>query len=380
MKVILHDEKYLSLTSEIFLQKNTRCGQIIIYTVFILLVAICVSLFTIRIDEVVKVQGVVKTQTNISTVKNIVSGKVLNINYFSGKIVKKNDLLFKIDDSNLVLKLNSEKELEKKYLKELKINKDILNLLNNKINYLDNYNEELYLRYNSYLTKVNKIKKEIEIAENTYNDEKTKPENLITKNGLRDKKNNLEYLKLNLDEYKLNYKTQIIQNIKEYENLCLDINNSINNLKHEIEKTNVYASVDGIVQELQNYNVGDFIFSAQDVLKIVPSLKNSFKAQLYLNSIDVAKIKEGLNVKLRFPAYPFYEFKGLTGKIENLESDTTNLSNKNFYKIDCQFDEAELVDKKGKVYELRSGLDVDARIVIEKKSIIKFLLSKLDFN
>ena len=124
MKVILHDEKYLSLTSEIFLQKNTRCGQIIIYTVFILLVAICVSLFTIRIDEVVKVQGIVKTQTNISTVKNIVSGKVLNINYFSGKIVKKNDLLFKIDDSNLVLKLNSEKELEKKYQKEWKMELD----------------------------------------------------------------------------------------------------------------------------------------------------------------------------------------------------------------------------------------------------------------
>ncbi len=379
-KVILHNEKYLSLLPEVFLHEKTNYGEVIIYSVFILNLLIIFSLFFIEIDEVVKVQGVVKTQTNISTIKNVVSGKILNINYFSGKIVKKNDLLFKIDDSNLVLKLNSEKELEKKYQKELKINKDILNLLNNKIYVFDNYNEELCLRYNSYLTKVNKIKKEIEIAENTYNDEKTKPERIITKNSLRDKKNNLEYLKLNLDEYELNYKTQIIQNVKEYENLCLDINNSINNLKLEIEKTNVYAPIDGVVQELQNYNVGDFIFSAQDVLKIVPSLKNSFKAQLYLNSIDVPKIKEGLNVKLRFPAYPFYEFKGLTGKIENLESDTTNLSNNNFYKIDCQFDDAELIDKNGNVYELRSGLDIDARIVIEKKSIIKFLLSKLDFN
>lgn len=376
----MHNEKYLSLLPEVFLHEKTNYGEVIIYSVFILILLIIFSLFFIEIDEVVKVQGVVKTQTNISTIKNVVSGKILNINYFPGKIVKKNDLLFKIDDSNLVLKLNSEKELEKKYLKELKINKDILNLLNNKINYLDNYNEELYLRYNSYLTKVNKIKKEIEIAENSYNDEKIKPERIITKSSLRDKKNNLEYLKLNLDEYELNYKTQIIQNIKDYENLCLDINNSIKNLKLEIEKTNVYAPIDGIVQELQNYNVGDFIFSAQDVLKIVPSLKNSFKAQLYLNSIDVPKIKEGLNVKLRFPAYPFYEFKGLTGKIENLESDTTNLSNNNFYKIDCQFDDAELIDKNGNVYELRSGLDIDARIVIEKKSIIKFLLSKLDFN
>lgn len=379
-KVILHNEKYLSLLPEVFLHEKTNYGEVIIYSVFILILLIIFSLFFIEIDEVVKVQGVVKTQTNISTIKNVVSGKILNINYFPGKIVKKKDLLFKIDDSNLVLKLNSEKELEKKYQKELKINKDILNLLNNKINHLDNYNEELCLRYNSYLTKVNKIKKEIEIAENSYNDEKIKPERIITKNNLRDKKNNLEYLKLNLDEYELNYKTQIIQNIKDYENLCLDINNSINNLKLEIEKTNVYAPIDGIVQELQNYNVGDFIFSAQDVLKIVPSLKNSFKAQLYLNSIDVSKIKEGLNVKLRFPAYPFYEFKGLTGKIENLESDTTNLSNNNFYKIDCQFDDAELIDKNGNIYELRSGLDIDARIVIEKKSIIKFLLSKLDFN
>ena len=170
LKVILHDEKYLSLTSEIFLQKNTRCGQIIIYTVFILLVAICVSLFTIRIDEVVKVQGVVKTQTNISTVKNIVSGKILNINYFSGKIVKKNDLLFKIDDSNLVLKLNSEKATKtqdyENYLGKLKTVSEEIKVASDSIHNIDIEIAQETERYDKYTTICNDYEEEKNKVEN----------------------------------------------------------------------------------------------------------------------------------------------------------------------------------------------------------------------
>lgn len=378
-KVILHNEKYLSLLPEVFLQEKSNYGQVIIYSVFILIVLIIVSLFLIEIDEVVKVQGVVKPEENISIVKNIVSGKILKINYEAGKIVNAGDLLYKIDDSSLISQLETELNFLNQYETELFVYKNILHLLNGKTleDEDDNLNEEILLKYNSYLSSVNKIKKEIEINENYYNDEILKPINLSSRISIRDKKAKLEYLKLGLAEYQINYKNEINEKIKSYQKLCLESNFKIDSLLLEIEKTNVCSPVDGIIQEIQTFNEGDFIFSSQEILKIVPSIDNLYKVHLYLNPSDIAKIIEGLQVKLRFPAFPFYEYKGLTGKIEKMDSDTTNLSNGNFYKLICNFDDTKLFDKSGNVYEMRSGLEVDARIIVDKKTIIKFLLKKI---
>ena len=379
-KVILHDENYLTLLTDVYLQKTNKFGGVIIYSVFFVICILLFSICLIKVDEVVKVQGVVKTETNISTIKNIVSGKILKIYYRPGKKVSKGELLFKIDDENLLSEFKTQNEYLKFYENELSIYNDLIYLISNKNFKRKNFSKEVLLKYDTYLSTINKMQKEIDISKNTYNDELSKPENLTTKNSIRDKKSSYEYLSLGLEEYKLKYKNEITEQIKTYEKLCLDLNNKIKNIELEIEKTNVLSPVDGFVQEIQNFNEGDFIFSSQDVVKIIPSENNLFQAQLYLRTSDVGKITEGLQVKLRFPAYPFYEYRGLTGKIENLDFDTTNLNSGSFYKLNCEFDKNFLVDKNGRKYDLRSGLDIDARIIVDRKTILKLLLKKLDLD
>jgi multidrug resistance efflux pump len=379
-KVILHDEKYLTSLTDVFLQKTTKFGEVIIYSVFLIICILVLSICFIKVDEVVKVQGVVKTETNISTIKNIVSGKILKINYHPGKKVCKDELLFKIDDENLLSELKTQSEYLTFYESELSVCNELLFLISNKNFERKNYSKEVLLKYETYLSTISKMQKEIEMIKNSYDDELSKPENLTSKRNVRDKKSNYEYLSLGLEEYKLKYKNEITEQIKSYEKLCLDLKNKIKNLEIEIEKTNVTSPVDGYVQEIQNFNEGDFIFSSQDVLKIVPSENNLFKAQLFLRTSDVGKVTEGLQVKLRFPAYPFYEYRGLTGKIENLDFDTTNLNTGSFYKLNCDFDKKFLEDKNGKNYDLRSGLEIDARIIVDRKTILKLLLKKLDLD
>ena len=379
-KVILHDEKYLTSLTDVFLQKTTKFGEVIIYSVFLIICILLLSICFIKVDEVVKVQGVVKTETNISTIKNVVSGKILKINYHPGKKVCKGELLFKIDDENLLSELKTQSEYLTFYESELSVCNELLFLISNKNFERKNYSKEVLLKYETYLSTISKMQKEIEMIKNSYDDELSKPENLTSKKNVRDKKSNYEYLSLGLEEYKLKYKNEITEQIKSYEKLCLDLKNKIKNLEIEIEKTNVTSPVDGYVQEIQNFNEGDFIFSSQDVLKIIPSENNLFKAQLFLRTSDVGKVTEGLQVKLRFPAYPFYEYRGLTGKIENLDFDTTNLNTGSFYKLNCDFDKKFLEDKNGKNYDLRSGLEIDARIIVDRKTILKLLLKKLDLD
>ena len=131
-KVILHDEKYLTSLTDVFLQTTTKFGQVIIYSVFFVICILLLSICLIKVDEVVKVQGVVKTETNISTIKNIVSGKIVKINYHPGKKVCKGELLFKIDDENLLSELKTQSEYLKFYENELSIYNDLLFLISNK--------------------------------------------------------------------------------------------------------------------------------------------------------------------------------------------------------------------------------------------------------
>ena len=131
-KVILHDEKYLTSLTDVFLQKTTKFGQVIIYSVFFVICILLLSICLIKVDEVVKVQGVVKTETNISTIKNIVSGKIVKINYHPGKKVCKGELLFKIDDENLLSELKTQSEYLNFYENELSVFNDLFSLISKK--------------------------------------------------------------------------------------------------------------------------------------------------------------------------------------------------------------------------------------------------------
>ncbi|MCI5666444.1 MAG: hypothetical protein MR353_06730 [Spirochaetia bacterium] len=86
-----------------------------------------------------------------------------------------------------------------------------------------------------------------------------------------------------------------------------------------------------------------------------------------------------MTVKMRFPSLPYHEFGGTEGNIITIDPDITKSQNgEAFFLIKTNMKDIYLKDKKGKEYPLKVGLQVDARIVLSKKTILKFILEKMN--
>ena len=140
------------------------------------------------------------------------------------------------------------------------------------------------------------------------------------------------------------------------------------------------APVSGFVQEFSSLNVGDFLEKGAKVVNIIPDNSSAFRVEISVSPKDMGKIGDGLSVKYRLPAFPFFEYKGAEGKITSVDPDIRKTADeKYYYCVYADIDKSEFANRKGKSYPIKSGLEAEARIVLERDTILKLFLRKMDF-
>ena len=151
-------------------------------------------------------------------------------------------------------------------------------------------------------------------------------------------------------------------------------------VKEALKNLVLVSPVDGFVQEKSSLNVGDYLFADQQVLNIVPSADKNCRIELHVPAESMGKLERGQKVKLRFPAFPYSEFKGIDGELNVIQPDS-EISDSGFlyFTVYATADSMELKDKKGLCYQIKPGFEVNARIVLENQTLLYFLLKKLDF-
>ena len=91
--IVLKHQDEMKYSREFFQMEIPReLSQTIYVIVSVCLITIFVVLFG-RIDEVIKTQGYVRTKENVSSVKNVIAGKIVELNYKPGEKVSKGDIL-----------------------------------------------------------------------------------------------------------------------------------------------------------------------------------------------------------------------------------------------------------------------------------------------
>lgn len=105
----------MSDSREVYESKPGRVGIIFLYTILTLCIAVIVWMIFGKIDEVVKSQGIVRPNGDISTVVNQIEGEIIKVNVKDGEYVKKGDCLYQIDCSTQ----ETQKEYLEKQLEEL---------------------------------------------------------------------------------------------------------------------------------------------------------------------------------------------------------------------------------------------------------------------
>ena len=152
MKPIIINMDEMSDSKEVYESKPGRTGLIFLYSILVLVVITIVWMVFGRMDEVVKSEGIIRPNSNISTVVNQTEGEITEVNAVDGKAVQKGDCLYQVDCSTQesqkdYLEHQIEKLVEKKRCLEIykKSVKTDTNFLAN-----DGDEEEYHIQFESY--------------------------------------------------------------------------------------------------------------------------------------------------------------------------------------------------------------------------------------
>lgn len=151
MKEIVQNLRDITDSKELLESKPPAFTIIFIYILIALLTITLVWSYLGEMDVVVKADGVVRPNQRISTINNMVPGKVKEVHLEGGKQVKEGDVLYTIDDAELRIKKEFlQEEINRKTTELENINKLKSSILEDS-NYFTPTKKEEEIYYYKYL-------------------------------------------------------------------------------------------------------------------------------------------------------------------------------------------------------------------------------------
>jgi membrane fusion protein, peptide pheromone/bacteriocin exporter len=376
----LYSDEMVDLTQEYFVRKKPVSQKLFIWIISALLIALIIFIAFAPFEEVVKVSGYIRPVENISSVSNAVTGRILTVSYKPGKEVYKNQLLLEIDPTQLESQKQSLISQMQEENKKLEAAYQIQESIESDNNVIDKNNyPEAYLRYSLWKINLQKLEYAEKLNYERLCNEKALPETMTTISHIHELE--AEYLisQKEYENFDVNFRHDIISQIDELET-SEEINDAkLKQIEDSLLYTKVTAPIDGIIQEITPFNENDWVQSGQKLFNIVPFSQEESKVELDLQAKQAGKLETGMKVKMHFPSLPYHEFGGAEGTIITIDPDITRNQNGDaYFVILTDLDKKSLTSKKGKEYPLKVGLQVDARIIVSKKTILKYVLEKMN--
>jgi len=352
---------------------------------FILLIAglLAVALIWASIaemDEIVKATVFLRPVETISLIKPLTGGQVQQKNYTHNEYVTEGGLLLKLDTSADFLEFKNSKELMERINNNIFIYTALIETIKRDTNTVSKNNEEAYLHSEKYILENRRQLLQIEEMRKKLELEKNIPEMLFVKQKIDDMKGDLERNELQFALWK-NSKTietrdiveNLIQNKENLERRMADLDRNIKN-------GTIYSPISGRVNELRKLNIGDNIVPGEEILTIVPDNETGLKAELYIEPAYIARVKTGQKAILRFPGLPPSKYGKIEAEIDLIPADYIIVQNAmpNFI-VEAKINEPWLVSRGGEKMYLRAGIGATGRIVIDRDTVLRMLLKKLDF-
>lgn len=157
--------------------------------------------------------------------------------------------------------------------------------------------------------------------------------------------------------------------------------------KDRLDRTIIRSPVRGVVNKIHINTVGRVVGSGADIMAIVPS-DDTLLIEANIGPADIAFIRPGEKVNVKFTAYDFSRYGGLDGKVERIGVDTvTDEPSRqarqgqpaaSYYPITVRTEKNSLgKDHNGNELPIIPGMVVEVDILTGKKTILEYLLMPL---
>jgi membrane fusion protein, adhesin transport system len=179
-----------------------------------------------------------------------------------------------------------------------------------------------------------------------------------------------------IDEVRLEFQHKAKEQLNEVSAEMARILESGAALEDKVNRTFVRSPVNGIVKQLLVNTINGVVQPGMDIVEIVP-LQDKLLIETKIKPSDIAYLYPGQKAIVKFTAYDFAIYGGLTGKLTYISSDTiVDEEGNTFYLVRIKTDK-NFLEKDGKKYEILVGMVANVDIVTGKKTVMDFILKPI---
>jgi adhesin transport system membrane fusion protein len=156
------------------------------------------------------------------------------------------------------------------------------------------------------------------------------------------------------------------------------VDETIRGATDKVARTDIRSPVDGIVNTLELNTVGAFVQPGAVVAGIVPT-SETLLVEARVSPRDVAFIRPDQEALIKVTAYDFSIFGGIEGKVSNITADSLvdQKTGEPYYQVRVSTDKSTL-ERDGKAYSIIPGMICSVDIKTGRKTILTYLLKPIN--
>jgi adhesin transport system membrane fusion protein len=145
-----------------------------------------------------------------------------------------------------------------------------------------------------------------------------------------------------------------------------------------VERTDLRSPVDGIVNTLDVNTIGSYVQAGAVVAGVVPT-SDTLLVEARISPRDVAFVRVGQPALVKISAYDFSIYGGVEGEVANISADSIfdEKSDQTYYQVRIKTGRSEIVHD-GRVHAIIPGMVSTVDIMTGKKTVLHYLLKPVN--
>jgi len=418
----------IDLTTDIrtsILAQSPRGGRAITWVIFALFVFFMVWAYFSEIDQVTRGDGKVVPSTQVQIVQNLEGGILSEILVDVGQLVKKDQLLLRIDETRfsssfqqnrgkylsykaraarLMYEANGtayeipqevikekpeigirEQELFESRKREFQSSMDILH---EQISQREHEYRELTSKLEELTRTYALLQKELEltrplVAQGAVSEvevlhlerqaSQMQGDIATIKQTIPKAQSRLQEAQLALRENQLVFFNKAKSELNEVLAELEEVSASAIALEDRLRRTNVRSPVTGTINRLLVNTVGGVIQPGMNLVEIVP-LEDTLVVEARIKPADIAFLRPDQEAKVKFTAYDFTIYGGLEAKLEHISADSISDEKGNSYYLVRLRTNKNYIGPESDPLPIIPGMVASVDILTGKKTVLAYLL------
>lgn len=365
-------------TSESNFSRHSTRSKIIYSTTVLSVIGSLLILPFIYVDVGVRSQGIIRPVSEVVQVLSIRSGRIEILAVRNNDSVRKGELIAQIASplTREKLEFNERRAgLAETYLTDLNLllTLDSLNVLQNPELLTSRYMNA----YSAFYFTMRHSAKMVDLAKSRYERNRSLMDrNFISQSVYEDFRHSLNTsiseFHLAIEQQKHTWQADKVAYQEELDRLATERNE----LLREQEYYRVRAPASGSIQNLAGVSAGSFVSASQILAEITPD--TSLVAEVYLSPSDIGLIREHMPVRFQISAYNYNQWGILEGRVLDMSQDVVIMDNQPAFRVRCSLDQTYLTLNNGYRGDLKKGMTLQARFIVNRRSLFQLLYDKVD--